>query len=81
MSVLYIVLPLAILIAIAAVAGFIWMVRGGQLDDLDSPALRILHDDADAPSPSRHEPRPEPDQDPNGVRPDRKAMGGGRASE
>ncbi|NJK89012.1 MAG: cbb3-type cytochrome oxidase assembly protein CcoS [Myxococcales bacterium] len=47
MSVLYIVLPLAILIAIGAVAAFVWMVRGGQLDDLDSPALRILHDDAE----------------------------------
>ena len=46
MSVLYIVLPLAILIAIAAVAAFVWMVKGGQLDDLDTPALRILHDEA-----------------------------------
>lgn len=46
MSVLYIVLPLAILIAVSAVAAFVWMVRGGQLDDLDTPALRILHDEA-----------------------------------
>jgi cbb3-type cytochrome oxidase maturation protein len=43
-SVLYIVLPLAIIIAIAAVGAFIWMVRGGQMDDLDSPAVRMLHD-------------------------------------
>lgn len=47
MTVLYIVLPLALLIAAAAVAAFVWMVRGGQLDDLDSPAVRILHDDAE----------------------------------
>jgi len=61
MSVLYIVLPLAILIAIAAVAAFIWMVRGGQLDDLDSPALRMLHDDADAPRPEPSSPEDPPD--------------------
>jgi len=61
MSVLYIVLPLAILIAIAAVAAFIWMVRGGQLDDLDSPALRMLHDDADPPRPEPSSPEDPPD--------------------
>jgi len=54
MSVLYIVLPLAILIAIGAVSAFIWMVKGGQLDDLDSPALRMLHDES--PRASNHEP-------------------------
>lgn len=46
MSVLYIVLPLAILIAVVAVSAFVWMVKGGQLDDLDSPAIRMLHDEA-----------------------------------
>jgi cbb3-type cytochrome oxidase maturation protein len=45
MSVLYIVLPLAIVFAGAAVAAFIWAVRGGQFDDVDTPALRAVHDD------------------------------------
>lgn len=54
MSVLYIVLPLALIIAAVAVTAFVWMVRGGQLDDLESPALRILHDDA--PQNPGHEP-------------------------
>ncbi|MBI1373292.1 MAG: cbb3-type cytochrome oxidase assembly protein CcoS [Phycisphaera sp.] len=45
MSVLYIALPVAILLAAAAVAGFIWATRGGQFDDLDTPAYRVLHDD------------------------------------
>ncbi len=45
MSILYIVIPLALLFAIAAVVGFTMAVRGGQLDDLKTPALRILHDD------------------------------------
>lgn len=51
MSVIYIALPVAILLATAAVLAFAWMVRDGQMDDLDTPALRMLHDD-DAP-PSR----------------------------
>lgn len=45
MSVLYIVLPLAILLAGGAVAAFIWAVREGQFDDVDTPAMRAVHDD------------------------------------
>ncbi len=45
MEVLYIVLPLALLLAAAAVWAFIWSVRSGQFDDLEGPAERILHDD------------------------------------
>lgn len=45
MTALYIVLPLALLIAGGAVAAFAWTVRSGQLDDLDTPPRRILYDD------------------------------------
>lgn len=45
MSVLFIALPIAILLAVAAAAGFVWAVRGGQYDDVDTPAVRMLHDD------------------------------------
>lgn len=45
MSVIYIVLPLALLFAAAAVAAFIWAARGGQFDDLDTPAIRVAVDD------------------------------------
>jgi len=45
MTTLYIVLPLALIIAGAAVAAFIWVVRSGQLDDVDTPPRRILFDD------------------------------------
>lgn len=45
MSALYLVIPLALLVAGAAVAAFIWVVRSGQLDDCDTPARRILFDD------------------------------------
>jgi cbb3-type cytochrome oxidase maturation protein len=45
MIALYILLPLALLIAGGAVAAFIWTVRSGQLDDVDTPPRRILFDD------------------------------------
>lgn len=46
MSVLYIVLPLALVVVGAAVAAFVWAAARGQFDDLDTPGLRVLHDDA-----------------------------------
>lgn len=45
MSVLLIVLPIALVLAAAGVAAFIWMARTGQLDDLETPAVRMLFDD------------------------------------
>ena len=45
MSVIYIALPIALLLAGMAVAAFIWCTRGGQFDDLETPAIRILQDD------------------------------------
>ena len=49
MSVIYILLPAAALLAAAGVAAFIWAVRHGQFDDMDTPAIRMLHDDEDEP--------------------------------
>ncbi len=46
MSVVFVVLPLALLIVGAAVVAFIWSARSGQFDDLNTPAVRMLHDDA-----------------------------------
>ena len=45
MTALYIVLPLALLVAAGAVCAFIWTVRSGQLDDIETPPRRILFDD------------------------------------
>lgn len=45
MSVMFIVVPLAFVLAGGAIAAFIWMVRGGQLDDLDTPPARMLFDE------------------------------------
>ncbi|WP_373064326.1 cbb3-type cytochrome oxidase assembly protein CcoS [Gemmatimonas sp.] len=44
MSVIYIVLPLALIIVGGAVLAFVWSARNGQYDDLETPAVRVLHD-------------------------------------
>lgn len=44
-SVIYLVIPLALLVVLAAVIVYAWAARHGQFDDLDTPAMRILHDD------------------------------------
>ena len=45
MDVIFIVLPLALLLAAAACAAFCWAVNRGQYDDLDTPPLRVLLDE------------------------------------
>jgi len=45
MTMLYLILPLALVFAAVAVAAFAWTVRSGQLDDVDTPPRRILFDD------------------------------------
>jgi cbb3-type cytochrome oxidase maturation protein len=50
MSVMFILLPLALLFAGAALLVFVWAARAGQFDDLETPALRILHEDLEVQS-------------------------------
>jgi len=45
MTILYLILPLALVFACAAVIAFVWTVRSGQLDDVDTPPRRILFED------------------------------------
>ncbi len=45
MSVMWIALPVAVLLAGAGLFAFIRMARTGQYDDLDTPPLRMLADD------------------------------------
>lgn len=52
METIFVLLPLALLIAAIAVGFFIWAVRTGQFDDLETPAVRMLFDDP----PSRRPP-------------------------
>lgn len=47
MSILYLLLPIGLLLSVMGVAWFVWAVRSGQLDDLETPAVRMLFDDED----------------------------------
>ncbi len=49
MNIIYALIPLGLILLLAAVAAFFWAVRSGQYDDLESPAWRILLDDDRAP--------------------------------
>ena len=49
MSILYVLIPLALLLLGGAVWAFFWAVSSGQFDDLDTPAVRIVMDDDEKP--------------------------------
>jgi cbb3-type cytochrome oxidase maturation protein len=46
MNILLVLVPLSLLLLVAILGAFAWAVRTGQFDDLDTPALDILHDRA-----------------------------------
>jgi len=50
-SIIFILIPLGLVLLLAAVAAFFWAVRSGQFDDLETPAWRILLDDDRRPPP------------------------------
>ncbi len=45
MEALYVLIPLSLFFAFAALAAFIWAVRKGQFSDLSSPAERLVLED------------------------------------
>ena len=45
MDILYLLIPLSIVLAVAIGAAFWIAVDGGQFDDLDGPAVRVVADD------------------------------------
>ena len=45
MSVLFVLVPLAILLVAVFVGAYVWSSRTGQFDDLITPAMRALHDE------------------------------------
>lgn len=45
MSTLYIMIPAALALAVAALVAFIWAARSGQFDDPDSQSYRMLFED------------------------------------
>jgi cbb3-type cytochrome oxidase maturation protein len=59
-DILYLLVPLSVVLAFLAGAVFWLALGGGQFDDLDGPALKVLADDDRA-----HAPAPEGEFDPN----------------
>ena len=49
MSILYVLIPLALLLLGLAVWAFFWAVGSGQFDDLDTPAIGVVMDDDSKP--------------------------------
>lgn len=45
MEIVILLVPLAILLVALGVAAFLWALRRGQFDDLDSPQWRVVFDD------------------------------------
>jgi cbb3-type cytochrome oxidase maturation protein len=45
MDVLLILIPVALLLGLLGLGGFIWALKSGQFEDLDGAAVRILIDD------------------------------------
>ena len=59
MSILLVLIPLSLVLLGLAVAAFVWAVKRGQFDDLDTPPLDVLREDQPPASP--HSPRPDHD--------------------
>lgn len=62
MEILYLLIPIAIIFVIIATRLFIWAVKTGQYDDLDTEGRRILFDDERPSEPGATEPRPQADE-------------------
>lgn len=45
MDILFLLIPLALLMAAGALGLFTWAVRNGQFEDLEGPAWRVIYDE------------------------------------
>lgn len=45
MEIVILLVPLAFLFLTVAIIAFVWAMRRGQFDDMDSPSWRIIFDD------------------------------------
>jgi len=52
MNVLIILMPIAILLGVSFTLAFVYAVRSGQFDDVETPAHRVLLDDASTEAPN-----------------------------
>ncbi len=73
MEILYLLVPLAVVLAGVIVWAFLWSIRSGQFDDLEGPAHRILMDEDEPP-------RRESDRPPGPKKPPRRRIKNGRGA-
>ena len=45
MVIYFLLSSVGLMLFVLAIVGVTWMIRSGQLDDLDTPSLRMLGDD------------------------------------
>lgn len=53
MTVLVYLIPIALVLGLAALFAFLWALKSGQYDDMDGAANRILFDDEPSPEEDR----------------------------
>ena len=56
MEILLFLIPLAFILGLASLAGFMWALNSGQFEDLEGHASRILQPDADEAADKKIEP-------------------------
>lgn len=49
MEILYLLIPMSVVLVFVIAVIFWWSVRGGQFEDLEGPAYRVLMDDDTTP--------------------------------
>ena len=45
MEIIFLLLPISVLLGLVALAGYVWGVKNGQFDDVETPAIRAIFDD------------------------------------
>lgn len=65
MSIIYVLIPLAVIIVAIAVLVFFWAVKSNQFDDLERQGYSILFDDDIQQKPSRVIPEKTKEHSPN----------------
>ncbi|MEE4293326.1 MAG: cbb3-type cytochrome oxidase assembly protein CcoS [Xanthomonadales bacterium] len=65
MSMLYVLIPLAIILLAFAVWALVWAIRTGQFDDLESHGWSVVLDDDQKPPGDPDEPLPPKSEEPD----------------
>ncbi|MCH1930985.1 cbb3-type cytochrome oxidase assembly protein CcoS [Shewanella sp. A25] len=67
MSIIYVLIPIAMIFVMIAVAVFFWAVKSEQFDDLDRQSVSILFDEEPKKPTSSDTPSPNPSEQDKGL--------------